>query len=554
MTRMPGKRILLEMFRAEGVEFMFGNPGTSEAPMIDIMREYTDIRYILALQEGSAVGMADGYWRATGKTPLVSLHIDNGMANGLSLMIDQKNTYAPMVLTVGNKDIRKMAAGRADLADMARPFAKWSTEITAADQTASVIRRAFQQASSHPYGPVFVAVSANAFDEQAEAIIEPSIHTTPPAADETAILEAARSIADAEHPILILGSRAGEYEGAKAMRAAVRLAETAGMRVYGHYSPSLDFPANHPLWQGKIQMRSPGDLEVVRTADVIAAIGCPVFEDFFQLPEPILGKNTKVIHIDSAADEIGKSERTDVGIVAAPVLAMAQLEDALKDVMTGRHTEAAIARSEDAKKASLARRLAFTERAAAEWKQRPMSSAVMGKALADALPPDAILFNDGISCSPDIFEAVSPSEHGSYFGSRGQAIGWGLGATIGLKVGAPDRPVIGVVGDGSAMMTIQALWTAVSESIPAVFVICNNSSYRILKINMNHYHRLINQPVPESYFAMDFYPPIDFAAQARAYGARGERVESPEELAPKMRNALDSGEPTVLDVIISDAL
>ena len=128
MTNISGKHALLKMLQKEGVNYMFGNPGTSEAPMMAIMNEYPSIEYVLVLQEGVAVGLAEGYARSSKKVSFVSLHIDNGMANGLSLMIDQLYSGTPMVMTAGNKDIRKMAAGRSDLADMARPFAKWSTE------------------------------------------------------------------------------------------------------------------------------------------------------------------------------------------------------------------------------------------------------------------------------------------------------------------------------------------------------------------------------------------------------------------------------------------
>ena len=554
MVSLPGKRILLEMFGAEGVEFMFGNPGTSEAPMIEIMREYSNIRYILALQEGVAVGIADGYWRGSGKTPLVSLHIDNGMANGLSLMVDQKYTYGPMVLTAGNKDIRKLAAGRSDLAEMARPFAKWSAEITCAEQVAPTIRRAFQEAASPLAGPAFVAMSANAFEEEAEARIQPSIPLILPAPDITAIEKAALLIAGADNPLLVLGGRVSECGGQKSIKAAVALAETAGMPVYGHYSSSLDFPATHPLWQERIQVRCPETLELLRSADVVVAAGCPAFEDFFYVSDHILSPGAKLIHIDVSAEEIGRSEPAHVGIIAQPGQALQLMADAVANAQTGSQREAAKVRAQIAAKQSDARREEFKRRALAERGNSPMTETAMAKAIADALPDDAVLFNDGISISPSVFQAVSPSSYGSYFSARGQAIGWGIGATIGLKLGVGDRPVVGVIGDGSAMMTIQGLWTAVNDSVPAVFVISNNASYRILKINMNHYRRLMGREPSDSFFAMDFPTSINFAAQAEAYGARGVRATTPDELTRGIRDGINSGAPTVIDAIVDGSL
>lgn len=552
MPKLAGKHALLKMFEAEGVRHMFGNPGTSEAPMMDIMPEYRGIEYFLVLQEGVAVGMAEGYARATGEVPLVSLHIDNGMANGLSLMIDQKYSGTPMVLTAGNKDIRKMAAGRSDLAEMAKPFAKWSTEITHAEQVPSVIRRAFQEARTAPTGPVFVAVSANAFDDVADVDILPSRQIVALAeADEGAVREACEMIANAENPILIVGDRVSEYGGHE---GAVRLAETAGMKAYGHQSTAMNFPANHPLFQGGLNMRTPEAVKAVREADVVVVAGSPAFEDFFFQPGQFVAADSKLIHIDVNSEEIGKSEPTDLGILAAPGIALGQMAERLQSTMNGSQVEAAKGRSEQGAKLSQARRQAFLDMAAKGWSSDPMSPAAMGKALADALPDEAVVFNDGVSTGGMVFEAIQPSIPGSYYGCRGQAIGWGMGATLGLKVANPDRPVIGVVGDGSAMMTIQGIYTAVNCKLPVVYVMCNNAAYRVLKVNMNHYHRLNGMQMPDHYFGFDFPAPIDFVAQANAYGARGTRVDRAEDFKPALDEAIKSGETTVLDVTIDGSL
>ena len=143
---MKGSDALMEMLRAEGVKYIFGNPGTSEAAIMDSLENYPEFEYILAVQESVAIGMADTYARATGKPAFVSLHIDNGLSNSFALLIDSYNTGTPMVVTAGNKDVRKLAEGRSDLAEMARPYTKWSAEITHPEQYPSVIRRAFNEA------------------------------------------------------------------------------------------------------------------------------------------------------------------------------------------------------------------------------------------------------------------------------------------------------------------------------------------------------------------------------------------------------------------------
>tara|TARA_Y100001934_G_C12324065_1_gene761616 strand:+ start:225 stop:1847 length:1623 start_codon:yes stop_codon:yes gene_type:complete len=540
------------MFEAEGVEYMFGNPGTSEAPMMAVMSQYPSIEYVLVLQEGVAVGLAEGYARTTGKVPLVSLHIDNGMSNGLSLMIDQLYGGTPMVMTAGNKDIRKLAPGRSDLADMARPYAKWSSEITHAEQVPSVIRRAFQEARTVPTGPTFVAMSANAFDDEADVDLIPSAQVDiSPSADPQMIDQVCELVATADRPILIVGDRVVDTDGTI---DAVAVAEAGGMRTYGHGSTTVNFPANHPLWQGNLNMRTAEAVAAVRAADIVIAVGCPVFEDFFYQPGQFVSSSAKLVHIDINSDAIGKSEPTDIGILASPAKALSQLAEALRNGLSGSQSESAAVRSREAAAESATRNEAFRLLASKSSKGRPMSPAMMVDNLAKAMPANTAVFNDSVSTGDLLFEALLPSTQGTYYGCRGQAIGWGMGAVMGVKLGRPDQPAVGVIGDGSAIMTVQGLWTAVNSEIPAIFVICNNASYRVLKVNMNHYHRLNELEMPDSYFAMDFPNPIDFAAQAQAYGIQGSRIEDPADIESAVNSAIDSGKPAVIDMIIDGSL
>ncbi|MQG89069.1 MAG: thiamine pyrophosphate-binding protein [SAR202 cluster bacterium] len=550
MVELTGKHALLQMFRAEGVEYMFGNPGTSETPMITIMPEYPDLKYQLVLQEGVAVGMAEGYGRSTGKVPLVSLHIDNGLANAYSLMIDQLRSGTSMVVTAGNKDIRKLASERSDLAEQARPFSKWSAEITHADQVPSIVRRAFQEARTSPTGPVFIGMSANAFDEAADVEIRPSIPMANlTSLDQHTLQEIVALVSKSTRPILVIGDRV-----AGGNSDTVRLAEAAGIPVYGHGLAQVSFPTSNPLWQGNLSIRAPQDLSAVRSADLIIALGCTVFDDFFHQEGSILTPGTKLVHIDSDPRSIGKSEPADIGVLASPQVVVKQLADATEMEFAGIKSEEVALRLLDATARSKARRDGFIKSVASQNKNKPMSPAVMASALATALPTDSTVFNDGISTAGMVFEAISPDEPGSYFAIRGGAIGWGMGATMGVQLGVPEKKAIGVMGDGTAIMTVQALWTAANSNIPAIFVICNNQSYRILKLNSNVYHRLQGMEDPTDYFATDFDIPLDFCKQADAYGVEGVRVENPEDLINQVRRGADMDKPLVIDAIIDGSV
>ena len=270
---MKGSDALMEMLRAEGVKYIFGNPGTSEAAIMDSLENYPEFEYILAVQESVAIGMADTYARATGKPAFVSLHIDNGLSNSFALLIDSYNTGTPMVVTAGNKDVRKLAEGRSDLAEMARPYTKWSAEITHPEQYPSVIRRAFNEAASPPTGPVFVSLSANSLDDDADVNLVPSRgFRKSPAANPKDIEDATNILASASSPVMIVGDRVMVNGGTD---AAVRVAELLGAPVYGHVSSQVNFPTDHPQYMGMLSLRQPSALETLDSADAVLAVGCP---------------------------------------------------------------------------------------------------------------------------------------------------------------------------------------------------------------------------------------------------------------------------------------
>jgi benzoylformate decarboxylase len=518
------------------------------------MEAYPDFEYVLAVQESVAIGMADTYARATGTPAFVSLHIDNGLSNSFALLIDSYNTGTPLVVTAGNKDVRKLTEGRSDLAEMARPYAKWSAEITHPEQYPSAIRRAFNEAASPPTGPVFLSLSANSLDDEADIDIVPSRRfTKSPNADPKDIEDAVELLARAENPILLVGDRVMETGGTA---AAVRVAEQLGAAVYGYLSTQVNFPTGHPQYMGPMTVRHSAAVDTLNNADVVLAAGCPVFSEFFYKGDTVLGPQTKLVHIDINANEIGKSEPTDVGVFASPGAALAQLAEALESEMTGSQIEAARGRAEAVAAKTRAADEAFRSTAPSGGSRRPMSPESAMLALSEALPDNAVVFDDSVSNRASLQAAAKFNEPGDFFSARGNSIGWGPGGGLGLKLANPDRPVVAVCGDGSAMMSVQGLWTAVNSNIPTVFVMCNNAMYRILKLNMNIYKNDIQgrPDEPSKYMAMDFPVPFDFAALGRAFGMHGVRIEDPSEIGPELNKAIEMNAPAVLDVVMDGAI
>ena len=554
MPRMTGKRALMETLRAEGVRYIFGNPGTSESAILDALEDCPDLEYVLTTQEGVAMGMADAYARSTQRPSFVNLHIETGLANGISLLNNAKEGGTPMVVTSANKDVRKLAEGRTRLDEMVRLFTKWSAEATHPEQIPSVMRRAFNEARTPPTGPVYVGFSANALDGEAEVeIVPPSPGYFRTAPDPDAVSRTAELLASASNPVMIVGDRLAQSGG---VSEAVHLAELAGARVYSSAYSEMNFPTSHPQYMGRSAPLTPAARETFAGSDVVLAVGTNVFSGFFYFSGRALPPETTLVHVDQAHSEVGKSEPTDIGMIADPKTALSHLVQALDPAQSGADKEAALGRRESLRAETDQLKLANRAIIESRWDDSPMSPYRMTREIASVLPPDAIIADDSVTTREAVHAAINFDEPGSVFGERGGALGWGMGGALGLKLANPDRPVVGIIGDGSSMMTVQALWTAATYNIPVVYAICNNRAYRILKLNMNAYKRdILREDDPQSrYLAMDFPIPMNIAAMAEAMGVSGQSVTDPNEIAPALKAALESGKPAVLDISIDGSL
>ena len=557
MPRMVGKKALVEMLLAEGVEHIFGNPGTSETPFMDVLQDYPQVKYITSLQEASAVGMADGYARATGRPSFANLHIAGGLANGISMLYDAYKGGTPLVLTAGNSDTRMLLTDpvlSGDLVEMTRQYTKWSAEINHPSDIPMVVRRAFKEAKTPPTGPVFVAFPWNTLDDEADVEIVPSspgYFRIRPDAD--AVARASALLSGAESPIMVVGDRVAQSGAA---REAVEVAELTGARVYAASYTEMNFPTSHPQFMGALNLSNPATRDRLAGADVLLAVGTSVFSSFLYVPDPFLSNNTKLVHLDSSPWEVEKIYPTEVGMMADPKAALADMADALQQDMSGSSREAARTRAaaigDDTRRA----REAFQARVRQRWDSSPMSVERMMTELAQALPSNAIIANEAITSGGALMSAMDFDEPGSIYGIRGGALGWGMPGSVGIQIAHPDRPVVAVVGDGASLYTIQALWTAARYGVPVTWVICNNRTYRILKVNMDIYLRdmLKDSERQSDYVGMNFDLPLNVAGIAEGFGITGRRVEDPAQLRPAIEEAIASGKPAVVDVSIDGSL
>ena len=545
---MSGKQAVLEMLKAEGIEYIFGNPGTSEGPLIDMLGDYPEFKYIMALQESVAMGMGESFARSTEKTSFVSLHVDSGLANGIALMLDALNTGTPMVVTSANYDSRKINETKTDLAELVRPVTKWAVELDLPDQIPSVLRRAFNEANSHPKGPVYVGFTANALEGIADMNIVPSgkVH------DEvipspTGILEAAKLLSQAKNPALMVGDRVSDDN---AISESVDIAELLGMAVFQSRGAEVSFPTTHPQYQGMHSLRSQESRESLKEFDVILTVGMDTLDELFYWGDVILEESQKLIHIDPIPGRVGRSEPTDVGIISNCKTGLAEL---ISEVSKTVDQNIVKARKSQVVSDALSQKEAYEESVKSKWNSTPMSPARMMYELSNAIPKNSIVVDDSISNRAAMRHYFPATERNDIRGVRGQSIGGGIGATMGTQCAFPDRRVFGVLGDGSTMMTIQGLWTAANDKIPCIFVICNNGMYRVLKTNFNVYQKeILNEPEPagDNLLYSDFVTPFNLCTIAEGMGLHSERVTDPNEIAGAVDRALAAGGPALLDIVI----
>ena len=307
MPTMTGKRALVEMLIAEGVEYVFGNPGTSETPFMDALQDYPQLNFMLSLQENSAVAMADGYARGAGKPAFVNLHIAGGLAGGISMLYDSFKGGTPLVLTAGNSDTRQFLTDpvlSGDLVEMTRQYTKWSVEIQHASEIPIAVRRAFREAKTPPTGPVFMSFPWDSLDDTAEIDIVPSsagYHRIRP--DVAAVSKAADILGSAASPVMVVGDRVAQ---SGAVSDAVQVAELLGARVYAAAYTEVNFPTSHPQFAGVLNLNSPGSRDKLAGADALLAVGTNVFSSFLYVPQPYVNPRTRLVHLDSAYREVEK--------------------------------------------------------------------------------------------------------------------------------------------------------------------------------------------------------------------------------------------------------
>jgi len=551
---MSGKRAFLDVLKQEGVEVMFGNPGTTELPLMDALATENELRYMLGLQEAAVMAMADGYAQASGKLAVVNLHVAPGLGNAMGMLYDAQKAGSPILVTAGQHEQSFSATEPilwADLPTMARPLVKWSSEVHRLADLPRLVHRAAKTALAPPTGPVFLSLPGDIFRADGEVeLLAPTRVASRLRGDRAAVEAAAAILASAERPVIMAGDAVAQ---SRAHAQLVELAELIGAPVYTEFVPSTaSFPSSHPLFRGSMIRLAPEVRKVLEEYDVLFSVGSDLFT--LSLPSDIdpMPPGITLIHLDIDPWELGKNYPPAVAILGDPQATLPEITAATRERMTSGARAVARERLARAQKAIAGEREALKTKARALANANPIQPLALLHAFAEMLPRDAVVIEEALSSAPGIRQLIRSDDPQSYFGLRGGGIGWGLPATMGVKVALPDRPVVGLIGDGSAMYTCQGLWTAAHYRIGAVFVILNNMSYRILKQRLHAMRGLAQQA--DCYVGMELIDPkIDFVALARSLGVKAERARTLHEATDLLTEALKGVEPMLIDVELDRA-
>jgi benzoylformate decarboxylase len=520
-----------ELFRRHGMTTVFGNPGSTELPMLAEFPD--DFRYILGLQEAVVVGMADGYAQASGKVTHVNLHTAPGVGNAMGAIFNAQANKSPLLVTAGQQ-VRAHVTMNANLTNrdatrVVDPFVKWSYEPPRAEDVPLALAHAIHKAGMAPCGPAFVSLPMD--DWNAEVDDAEVAHATSRSvgaratADPEAVKKLAERIAAAENPVLVIGP---DVDASGGWDDAVALAERQKLPVFASPAPGggrIGFPEGHPLFQGLLPPAIGPVAETLKGRDLIVVVGSSVFPYYPYIPGPLLPEGAELVAITSDPDEAARAPMGDaiVADVALTLRALvAELDEAsraeptpLPDPVPGEETD-------------------------------PLTPTMVNNTLADALPDDAIVVLEAPSATLSVRNQLRISKPGSYFFGAGGGLGFGLAASLGVQLAQPDRPVVCVLGEGSAQYAITGLWTASAYKIPVTFLVLRNSEYAILKWFAD-IEEVKGAP------GLDL-PAVETTEVADGYGVSSRRVSGREQLHEALGSAISSDAPELIEVPVAPGM
>jgi len=512
---------------------IFSNPGSTEVPfLVDLP---SDIRFVLALHEGSVVGIASGWAIAAAAPALVLLHTTAGLGNAVGALATARVNRAALVVLVGQQDRRHLDSepfltGR--LRDLAGDYPVSVEEPPRAQDVPGAIRRAHARARIGR-GPALVIVPMDdwlAPAPEAYEVLGPRRLLIAPAVDDEAVGELAQMLEGARHPALVVGAGADD---ANAWRALVTLAERLACPVWQEpFGARAGFPQDHPRFAGHLPAERSRLRAALAGSDCVLAVGAPIFRQYPFAPGPLVEPHTLLALVSDDAAEVQRSP-ADLAVLGDPAAVCSRLAQALQPRTA---TTAAVATND-----ALAQPAPDPPAS-----QQALLAGHVFDALAQRLPADAILIEETPSSRPELHRRLRARQPLGFLSAAMGGLGFALPAAIGARMALPERPVVAVLGDGSSLYAIQGLWTAARYHVGVLFVVLVNGRYAVMDRLAEHQG---GSP------AWPDFDTVDIAALARAFGCEAVEVSEPRALTAALDGAfahLERTQPLLLAVTIED--
>lgn len=543
-----GRSAFLALLKDEGVTHLFGNPGTTELPVMHALQEHPEITYVMAMQESLVVAMADGFGRASGRLTACNVHVAPGLGNAMGALYNAKFTGTPIILTAGQQE---QGHGLTEpllyepLVPMAQPLVKWAVEVTRLEDLPRVVRRAAKVAMTPPTGPVFISLPGDILNMEGGIDLGAStrIDSRVRPCDEVLGAMAERILA-AEHPVIVAGD---EIVKSDALAEAAQLAEAIGAPALQQSVPfGAHFLSESPCFIGGLSRDQADVRRVLSAYDLMLVLGAEplrmsVWSEIDPMPETLRMLQVGLVDWDIAKNHAAEmAVRADVRETIRALLPVLAAKGGKALAERARTRVAALAAANWS-----AKRKALVPAIEARAGSLPIDIDVLTHRVIEACPRDVVLVNEGLTTTRRICDLFAYRDRHAFHALASGGIGWSIPASVGIAMAQPERRVVNIVGDGSAMYSIQALWTAAHHRLPITTVLCNNGGYRIIKQRLKAFHG------SEHFVGMDFADPaVDFVGLARSLGVPAERITHADAIKPAMEKAIASGTPSLLDVVI----
>ncbi|MFQ6004210.1 MAG: thiamine pyrophosphate-binding protein [Woeseia sp.] len=557
LGNMTGGALMAEFLIDWQVPYVFGLAGSEEVGFLDALVDRPALRYATCLHESAAMAMADGYSRSTGKTPFVQLHSVAGAAYALGQLAGSFRDNMPVVVMAGRQSANFRGHDgfleAANLHRLPQDYARWTWDLMSADTIPETMRRAFLLAEAPPGGPTFVTMSKD-LQEITVPVAEILPRSRSRVATEVAprdehVQQIADALLAAQFPVLFLGNEAIRYEISGEVAA---VAEEIGAMVMTASKIPVVFPNTHPNYAGQFR----DDRAIVPDIDAFWSLGAPMFKTGVRPSEPLIPRAATIMHTSLVHSEVGRNYPVDLASIASIKSTSAAVLEELRRRNT--NTSAIRDRRRRVREYTAARRRNIDEAARSEWGKVPIASSRLMSELDRRMVPDAYIVSELVT--NDVFvrrhiridHAREFHERRRNFDTVAGILGWGLAASIGVKIGNPGKEVWCLSGDGSLNFGSQALWSAVRYEVPIGVVVFNNGQYQANRHNQNRYEGRMLQT--GKYIGVSLgHPDISYVRMAEAYGMEGERIEQPDDIAAALKRcqaAMREGRPYLLDVVV----